>query len=301
MSSASLRIFTTTLLALLFSLTSCLVLGKTTPKDIHLEKSLYRNILVSEEDGMRCIRLNKRNGGQQSCISLTDPNLLVLNYTKMMMGALYLNPSPQHILIIGLGGGSLPTTLHKLFPSAQIDSVEIDPAIVKVAIKFFGFIPSENLKVYEEDGRIFVKRAGKRHAKYDLIMLDAYTDEYIPEHMLTQEFLTEVRKLLADKGVLAANTHSNSGLYNLESATYYKVFGDFYNLTVDNRIILTRNGGLPDKNEVLKNAKLLDFKLRHLGIGLYGLYPLFKIEKNWPTNTKILTDQYSPSNLLNAK
>ena len=45
----------------------------------------------------------------------------------MMLGALLLNPDPHSILIIGLGGGTLPRTLEKLLPQADIDVVEIDP------------------------------------------------------------------------------------------------------------------------------------------------------------------------------
>ena len=48
-------------------------------------------------------------------------------------------------------------------------------------------------------------------------MLDAFDHEYIPEHLLTQEFLKEVKSLLAPGGVLAANTFSSSRLYDHES------------------------------------------------------------------------------------
>lgn len=268
---------------------------------VHTEKSLYRNIVVYTEDGQRCMRFGRYTGNRQTCISLTEPNRLVFNYTRMMMSALYLNPAPQRALIIGLGGGTLPSTLQRLFPSIQLDVVEIDPAVVRVARKYFGFDVAQKIKVAEQDGRVFVKRALKQATRYDLIMLDAFDHEYIPEHMLTREFLQEVRGLLTNNGVLAANTFSSSSLYDYESITYQTVFGDFFNLKDSNRVILLRMNGLPNKEELLRNAAALEDKLKPLGVGSAFLLPKLTVIKDWPANTRVLTDQYSPANLLNSK
>jgi spermidine synthase len=270
---------------------------------IHTEKSLYRNIVVYEEDDQRCMSFTRRHQtARQTCLSLEDPNQFVFSYTKMMMGALYLNPNPRNILIVGLGGGVLPTALAKMFPDAVIDIVEIDPAVVIVARQFFGFNPGQKVQVFEEDGRVFVKRAGKSDQRYDLIMLDAFDHEYIPEHLLTREFLLEVKTLLAVGGILVANTFSNSRLYHHESTTYEAVFGSFYNLRVKlkNRIILATIDGLPPLDAIKRNADSLEEKLKPLGFGRDWLVPLFSTERDWDTDARVLTDQYSPSNLLNA-
>lgn len=270
---------------------------------IHTEKSLYRNIVVYEEDEQRCMSFARHNRtAKQTCRSLNDPNQFVFSYTKMMMGALYLNPDPRNILIVGLGGGVLPTALTEIFPDAGIDIVEIDPAVVKVAQQFFGFNPSQKVRVFEEDGRVFVKRAGKTSQRYDLIMLDAFDHEYIPEHLLTREFLVEVKALLTADGILAANTFSSSRLYHHESTTYQSVFGVFYNLRVKlkNRVILAKMDGLPPLDAIERNAGLLEEKLKPLGFGGEWLMPLFSTERDWNPDARILTDQYSPSNLLNS-
>jgi spermidine synthase len=239
---------------------------------------------------------------RQTCLSLEDPNQFVFSYTRMMMGALYLNPVPRNILIVGLGGGVLPTALAQMFPDAAIDIVEIDPAVVKVARQFFGFEPGRKVRVIEEDGRVFVKRAGKAERRYDLIMLDAFDHEYIPEHLLTREFLLEVKALLAGDGILVANTFSSSRLYHHESTTYEAVFGRFYNLRVKlkNRIILATVNGLPPLDAIRRNADALEEKLQPLGFGRDWLVPLFSTERDWDPGARVLTDQYSPSNLLNA-
>jgi len=268
--------------------------------ELHTERSLYRNIVVLEDDGIRCMKFGRTAGGRQTCQALAEPDRMVFDYTRMMMAALYLNPSPQRILIIGLGGGTLPRALQKLFPAAKIDAVEIDPAVVRVAGKYFGFVPGARTEVFEEDGRVFAKRMGKQGIRYDLVMLDAFDHEYIPEHMLTREFLLEIKALLTPNGVLAANTFATSKLYDLESATYHSVFGQFYRLKSGNRVILTRQGGLPERGELDRNADALEAKLAPLGTGKDWLLPMISIESGWPRNTRLLTDQYSPSNLLNG-
>jgi spermidine synthase len=268
--------------------------------ELHTERSLYRNIVVVEDDGVRCMKFGRNAGGRQTCQTMNDPDRLVFDYTRMMMGALYLNPDPKRILIIGLGGGTLPRALQKILPDARIDAVEIDPAVVRVAYKYFGFAPGPRTEIFEEDGRVFAKRMGRQGIKYDLVLLDAFDHEYIPEHMLTREFLLEIKSLLAPKGVLAANTFATSRLYDFESATYYNVFGRFYRLKRGNRVILLREGGLPDRDELGRNADLVEAKVAPLGADKEWLLPLFGVESGWPQHTRILTDQYSPSNLLNG-
>jgi spermidine synthase len=100
--------------------------------------------------------------------------------------------------------------------------------------------------------------------------------------------------------VLAANTFASSRLYNFESATYFSVFGNFYRLKRNNRVILVRPGGLPDRDELGRNADIVEVKLAPFGVGKEWLLPLFEVESGWPRDTRVLTDQYSPSNLLNG-
>ena len=270
-------------------------------QEVYQEKSLYRNILVYEEQGLRCMKFGRHDAGRQTCISLANPDALVLGYTKMLLGALYLKPEPRKILIIGLGGGTLPSALQKIIPQATIDVVELDPSVVSVARRFFGFSQGKEISVFIEDGRVFVKRAQKQGKQYDLVILDAFDHLYVPEHMLTREYLQEVKSLLGKDGVIAANTFSSSKLYNAESATYASVFGPFYNLKTENRVILAKNGGLPSMAELQANAARVDESFSRFGTGKDGLLPLFATGVQWPAGTRILTDQYSPANLLNGQ
>jgi spermidine synthase len=170
-----------------------------------------------------------------------------------------------------------------------------------VAARYFGFTASDKTRVIETDGRVYVKRALRDTQRYDLIMLDAFDHEYIPEHLLTQEFLEEVKSLLTPGGVLAANTFSSSGLYEHESVTYSKVFENFFNLKRENRVILTRLGALPDKEQLRTMAQQFSGSFDRYGFKAAELLPLFTQERDWNPGARVLTDQYSPANLLNLE
>lgn len=289
-------------IAQILLMSGALIAGAHATQLVHSERSLYRQVLVYEEEGTRCLCFTRGcTIGRQSCMELARPDRLVFDYAYMMLGSLLIEPRPKDVLIIGLGGGSLPRALSMLIPDASIDTVEIDPAVVRVARRYFHFEPGPNMRVHEEDGRTYVRRALRTGRRYDLVMLDAYDHEYIPEHLLTQEFLREVRSLLRPGGVVAANTFSSSRLYNNESVTYRSVFGEFYNLKGNNRIILARNGALPAVIALQQQAGALDAGFRKLGFSMQDILPRFSMAVDWDTRARILTDQYSPANLLNAR
>jgi len=260
---------------------------------IHIEKSDYCDIAVYQEGDLRSIRFGHRTSSRVSCMSLSNRRALILDYTRMMMTALYLNRSPRRVLIVGLGGGTLPRALRHLLATTRIDVVEIDPAMVRVAKQFFDFEEDGRLHVAGEDARAYIKRARARGLRYDLVMLDACGQEYIPEHLMTREFLLEVRDVLSDRGVLVANTFATSKLYDRESVTYNNVFGRFYQLELDNRIIVLRLGGLPDGAELAHNAALLDSQLAPIGVARALWLPMFEIAHSWPAHTEILVDPHT--------
>jgi spermidine synthase len=149
------------------------------------------------------------------------------------------------------------------------------------------------------DDRVYVKRAAREGTKYDLVMLDAFDHEYIPEHLLTREFLTEVKSLLTPNGVLVGNTFSSSKLYDAESTTYAAVFGTFFNLKAANRVIIARPAGLPGQDQLRLKALQYELALRSFGVDFQEVLPMFTTTPDWDTTARVLTDQYSPANLLN--
>lgn len=281
-------------------LTSCSATASATvPKEIHRERSLYRDVIVTEGDGQRCMSFGRYATLRQTCIYLAKPDEMVLDYSKMALSALYLNPNPRRILIIGMGGGVLPKALQTMYPKLQLDVVEIDPAVIKVAKQYFYYQPSAGTRLFAQDGRYFVKKALMRNATYDHIILDAFDENYIPEHLLTVEFLRETKRLLTPNGVISSNTFSGSRLYDSESATYQAALGSFYMLRKENRVILYKNQSLPSMAELRTNAAQVESQLQMFGASMSWLLPLVQPGKGWDDKARVFTDQFSPVNLIN--
>lgn len=269
---------------------------------VHRERSLYQTILITEEPSRLCMKFTLRDRERnQSCMDPRSPMRMVFTYTRMMMASLLLTPKPNNVLVAGLGGGTLPTALAELLPETRIEVAEIDPAVVKAARTYFGFETNNRLRVHVSDARVFVKRALARDEHYDLVLLDAYSGDYIPEHLMTVEFLAEVRALLAPRGVMAANTFATSALYDHESETYRAVFGELFNLRLpesNNRVILASNGPLPSRATLRENARAWRTRLRPYDIPIASYPARMSRKVDWDEAKRALTDQYSPANLL---
>lgn len=273
-------------------------------KQIHQERSLYRNILVTEDDVRRCMRftITERTGQNQSCRFLDDYDKLVFPYAKMVMSSLLVQDNPQRILIIGLGGGTLVHTYSTLFPQAEIVVSEIDEAVVRVAKEYFDFAETDKIKVATEDGRVYIKRAGIRAEQFDLVILDAFNGEYIPEHLMSAEFLTEVKALLPPDGMVIANTFSTSRLYAAESVTYAQVFGEFFNIRqsgTGNRVVVASMQPLPDRATLEQRAIALQPRLERFDVKITDYPQYMQTRPDWDITERVLTDQYAPANLLN--
>lgn len=258
---------------------------------LHSEDSQFGQLLVFEENGERCMNFNSMHDvGRQTCMSLDRPERLVFSYTRMMLTSLYIQPQPKNILIVGLGGATLQKTLAALLPDTVIDTVEIDPAVGKVAARYFGYQQGPRQRLFLEDGRAYIEQAHRDGLQYDMVMLDAFDVDYIPEHLMTLEFLQHVRGILAPGGVAVANTFTNSQLYERESATYAAVFGDFFNLRTGNRVIMAVKGGLPDDGQLARNARALDARLGPLGIDLNPALDMFTRLQDVKNEAPLLRD-----------
>ena len=176
--------------------------------------------------------------------------------------------------------------------------MEIDPAVVAVARQYFNYVDSAQSSVHVVDARVFIKRVGIRGAKYDLVILDAFTGDYIPEHLMTVEFVAEAASLLSERGVLVANTFSTSTLYDHESVTYNTVFPEFINFKMPNtgnRVIIASNNELPTPKIMHDRARQLDPRLNSYGVDIRGFLPFLGRDKDWKEDIRSLTGQPPPS------
>lgn len=106
----------------------------------------------------------------------------------------------QDVLCIGLGVGIVPMQFAR--ENIRVDVVEINPAVVPLAQRFFDLEP-ERLQLTIDDGRHFVNRCTRR---YDAIVLDAFLGDSSPSHLMSREAFSAMRRLLKPGGVLVLNS-----------------------------------------------------------------------------------------------
>jgi len=182
----------------------------------HEETSAYSRIRVRRDGDVRALTFVRDNGQEavQSRINLTAPHTLMSPYARGMFASYLYQPQPRRILIVGLGGGAMVHFLTHHEPQAQIDAVEIDPAVVRLAGEYFGVRPGGNVRVHTADAVAFIESSADR---YDLILMDAFlrpsggTDPTgVPAQMKTLAFLTRLKQTLAPGGVAAFNINEHA-------------------------------------------------------------------------------------------
>src|SRR3954468_23360259 len=206
------------------------------PRVIHQRATPYGDLYVTEETpGLRTLRF-RLDGARQSVVDLRDPDHLELAYTRLALAGAALVPAPRRILLAGLGGGALPRFLHRNFPEARVEVVEINPQVLEVATQYLGFTPDARLVVHIADARDFIARAPA--GAYDLIVLDAYADATVPPHLATLEFMAAVRQALAPSGVVVSNlwNRANNKRYDDMLATQRAAFASVATLAVPSEV-----------------------------------------------------------------
>lgn len=139
----------------------------------------------------------------QSARALSAPDVLLLDYTRGMMAGLLFLPKPGRVLHVGLGGGSLPTFLHRHLPDVRQRIVEVNPGVIDVAFRYFALPISPRLEVLEADGLEFLRQDTGR---YGLIMLDAFHANGAAPHMNSGSVFRMLRQRLEPGGWLVVNT-----------------------------------------------------------------------------------------------
>jgi len=213
-------------LAFVAALAFC-VITSADEKVLYEKKSAYNTIIVTEDDhGLRTLWFEP-DGARQSVVKPGDVDHIELPYARTMPAGLAFVERPRRVLIVGLGGGTIPGFLHKHYPQTIIDVVDIDPDVVQVAKEFFGFREDSTLHAYAKDGRRFIEEC---RAPYDIIFLDAFGSDNIPYRLATREFLQAVRRALTPNGVAVGNvwSRSSNSLYDAMVRTYQDVFDELY-------------------------------------------------------------------------
>lgn len=142
----------------------------------------------------------------QSTMNLDDPMRLELEYTRAMMLFLLFNPAPTSILMIGLGGGSLPKYCQRHLPEADITVVEINPGVIALREAFQVPPDGPRFRVVQDDGARQIRATRDLH---DVILLDGFDAMGQPEALASRDFYDACRAALRPDGVLVVNFDSD--------------------------------------------------------------------------------------------
>lgn len=170
-----------------------------------LQDGIYPHLFVIDNGTSRRLHFSLKL--VQSEMRLDAPDALEIAYTRAMMGFLLFHPRPKHVVIVGLGGGSLTKYCYRQLARCRVTTVELMEGVI--ACRDWFRIPpdDERLKIVQADAADYF--AGEPDGA-DAILLDAYDEEGVAPQLCTQTFYGNLFAHLKPRGVLAANISGHS-------------------------------------------------------------------------------------------
>lgn len=202
---------------------------------VYEKETLYSHLDVIDYGNIRTLYLD---GNIHSQMYKDKPEELVNTYTKYFHLGFLFNPNAKDVLFVGGGGFSGPKNFLSMYSDVRIDVVEIDPDVIRAARDYFN-LPVDNgsrLMIYNDDARNFLSKTEK---KYDLIILDAFSQNYVPFHLMTLEYFQLLDKKLTSDGVIISNnigsmTGDRSDIVRAVYKTISQVFPSLYVFPTEN-------------------------------------------------------------------
>jgi spermidine synthase len=161
----------------------------------------YRKPFLFEDGTERSMEFSLAKGSQ-SVMRCADPDELIVPYTREMMAFLLLRPNPGHVVVAGLGGGSLVKYCHRYLPETRITAIEINPWVISLRDEF---------RIPADDARLSIVCADARHyfanpaALADVVLIDLCDHQGAVPFLRNREFLTDVKSHLTETGSVILN------------------------------------------------------------------------------------------------
>ncbi len=213
-----------------------------------------------DNDDMRTLHLDDRF--IQSAMRISKPDELLLSYTRAMMGFLLFKPQPRHILMIGLGGGSLAKYCHAKLPQTRISVLEIDSDVIALRDRFL--IPTDDtrFRIIHADAVDYIASTSD---KPDVILHDGFSVDGLAPALCTPSFYRACHLALDADGVMVSNLWSDASDLRALMQRLHAVFdarlwwcGAGENV---NRIVFSVKGAAPLLQETLQK-RATQFDLR---------------------------------------
>lgn len=214
--------------------------------------SAYNRILVLEKDGKRWLVLNDSRFAQT--VEMVGGGSSGFYLDEFALGPAVV--PAKKLLVLGMGAGGSIQAARAVAPEIEIDAVEIDPEVVRVAGEFFGLPQNDpKLRVHIADARPWLAGSAP-NSKFDLVNIDLFQGgPYVPFYLTTVEFFRLVRSRMTDDGVLMVNVYDESAKHELldaMGATLRKIFPSVEKLSTagGNHILFA----FREKRDILETA-----------------------------------------------
>lgn len=152
----------------------------------------------------------------------------------------------KEVLVLGLGLGSIPYMLERVFDRHfNYTAVEIDEEVLYLASKYTLPEIASPIEMVVADAAGF---AAQSESQYDLICMDVFQDDNVPENFETMDFLEDLKSLLRPKGILLYNRLAYSAAEKEHSKRFFEAF--FQQVFPDGMIIDTGSNWILVNREV---------------------------------------------------
>ncbi len=272
-------------------------------------RSRFNHIRIGQRGSLRTMYFVSDEGLQyiESRVDISRPQRLDLDYSRTMMAGFLLQPAPKRVLMLGLGGGQISNYLFNHFPGIEIDAIDIDPEVVRLAQRYFD-VPRDNprYRTHVADGRLFIEQAAgalgsDKHAPWDMIILDAFRGVFVPYHLKTAEFYRACLDRLSPQGVVVANLHNATRMYPHDRNTLAAVFPQRYSFVSEagnqTTFVAAADRQRIGAYELRKNARMLRDRF---DFDLLGLAARYYLRTDWEIDAEVLHDDFKPADLEQA-
>lgn len=175
------------------------------PEVIHSTESIYNGkIEVLTIGHTKKLRVN----GIDQSINWDSPSCEKLVWGKIVQLIQREEPELKNVLILGLGGGTVPHLISKHLPNTYMVSVEIDQEIVKVGKDYFHLDEIPNHKVIVNDALRVVNNPeefGLSKMSFHALIVDIYIGEEYPDLGRSGNFIDAVRDMVVPGGLIIFN------------------------------------------------------------------------------------------------
>jgi spermidine synthase len=156
--------------------------------------------VVAQESGVLVLHFG--SDYIQSQMVVEAPDFLALAYTRTMMAFETFLPMPREIALIGLGGGSIAKWCYRHHRNAKLAVIEINPHVIAVRDAFQIPPDDQRFQILCEDGAKFVAKTFNR---FDVLLVDCFTEKYPPRELSSQEFYDNCNNALGEAGLMVVN------------------------------------------------------------------------------------------------